>query len=87
MNKSVQSKSEVALHFWNPITFLLCGRLAKLIDLKLMFLLYLLAVSTLLSVSLCLKSHKIIWLVHGLVTDMKTIYVYYTSKNQLVNVI
>jgi len=60
LSKSVESKSELALHFWNPINLLLCGRLAKLIDLKLMFLLHLLAVSTLLSVSLCLKLHKIL---------------------------
>jgi len=50
-----------------------------------MFLLHLLAVSTLLSVSLCFKLHKILWPVHGLVADMKTIYVYY--KNQPVNVV
>jgi hypothetical protein len=59
---------------------LLCGQTAKLIDLDLMFLLRLLAISVLLSVSLCFKLHKIVWPVHGLVTDMKTIFVYYKAS-------
>lgn len=75
----------MALHFWNPITVVLCGRIAELIDLYLMFLLHLLAVSTLLSVSLCFKLHIILCHVHAIVTDMKTIYVYY--NNQPVNVV
>ena len=81
----VQSKSEVALHFWNPITVLLCRQITKLINLDFVFLLHLLAVSTLLSVCLCFKVHKILWPVHVLVTNMKTIYVNY--KNQPVNVV
>jgi len=84
-SQNTEMKSEVALHFWNPITVLLCRRIIKLIDLNLMFLLHLLAVSTLLSVSLCFKLYKILWPVHGLVTNMKKIYVDY--KNQSVNVL